>query len=97
MICLPILYVIGTWYGYGVYFSSKATESHRYTKPHRTSRICTMFLCSVLLGKSTVGNQGTVICPQGYHSTTDNSSIYVIYRDAQAYANYLIYYKVLDS
>lgn len=84
----------GTWYGRGVYFSNKAAESHRYVKPHRRTKQNVMFLCSVLTGKSTLGNSEMDECPEGYHSTTDNSSsIYVVYRDAQAYTNYLIYYK----
>ncbi len=85
-------------YGHGVYFSSKATESHCYVKPHRKTKQCVMFLCSVLIGKSTLGNPDMNICPEGYHSTTDDSSsIYVVYRDAQAYTNYLIYYKEILS
>lgn len=51
-----------------------------------------MFACLVLLGKSTQGNSRMNICPEGYHSTTNGSTIYVIYRDAQAYPNYLIHY-----
>lgn len=83
----------GTRYGHGVYFSSKATESHRYVKPHRKTKQCVMFLCSVLVGRSILGNPEMDVCPEGYQSTTDDSSsIYVVYRDAQAYTSYLIYY-----
>ncbi len=52
-----------------------------------------MFVCSVLVGKTILGNPKMRVCPEGYHSTTNGSSIYVVYRDAQVYAQYLIHYK----
>ncbi|CAF4000108.1 unnamed protein product [Rotaria sp. Silwood1] len=83
----------GVVYGHGVYFSTKASESHRYTVPSPKTGERTMFVCSVLIGKSTRGNSQIKRCPDGYHSTTNGSSIYVVYRDNQAYANYLIHYR----
>lgn len=52
-----------------------------------------MFVCRVLLGKSTHGQPSMRMCPPGFHSTTNGSSIYVIYHDTQVYAEYLIVYK----
>ena len=83
-------YLLGTVYGRGVYFSIVASESHRYTTPHLQTGKRTIFICSVLVGKSILGHTNMSRCPEGYHSTKGGSSIYVIYRDAQAYVNYLI-------
>jgi hypothetical protein len=85
--------LIGTVYGKGVYFSTNASESHKYTIPHRQTGERIMFVCSVLVGKTTYGHSGMRTCPRGYHSTTNASSIYVIYRDNQAYTDYLIHYQ----
>jgi hypothetical protein len=52
-----------------------------------------MFVCSVLLGESILGNSTMRMCPIGYDTTTNGSSIHVIYHDAQAYADYIILYK----
>jgi hypothetical protein len=84
--------LLGTVYGRGVYFSTAASESHHYTAPHPQTGKRTMFVCSVLVGKSILGQSNMSSCPEGYHSTKGGSSIYVIYRDAQAYVNYLIHY-----
>lgn len=52
-----------------------------------------MFLCQVLVGKTTVGNSSMKVRPVGFDSTTDGNHIIVTYHDAQAYAEYLIYYQ----
>ena len=83
---------LGRKYGAGVYFSTKAAESHVYTKPNGIEEERTMFVCSVLLGKMKLGQKSMVACPTGYHSTTDGRSIHVVFRDAQVYAQYLVHY-----
>ncbi|CAF1123359.1 unnamed protein product [Rotaria sp. Silwood1] len=84
--------VHGTAYGYGVYFSSKASYSHMYTRPNINGERC-MFIARVLIGKTTRGNSSMKTRPLGFDSTTDEDHIFVIYHDAQAYAEYLITYK----
>ena len=79
-------------YGNGVYFSSRADFSPRYTRSNsKVERI--MFVVRVLVGKSTKGNGSMKICPAGYDSTTDGDHIFATYHDAQAYAGYIIIYK----
>ncbi|CAF4973986.1 unnamed protein product, partial [Rotaria sp. Silwood1] len=82
----------GTIYGVGVYFSSKASYSHMYTRPNINGERC-MFIARVLIGKTTKGNSSMKTRPLGFDSTTDGNHIFVIYHDAQAYAEYLITYK----
>jgi len=52
-----------------------------------------MFLASVLIGKTCVGNSSMKVPPTGYDTTSDGQNIFVIYHDAGAYANHLITYK----
>ena len=83
---------IGTLYGHGVYFSSKASYSHSYAVPDYAGERC-MFYARVLIGHSTLGNSSMRVCPKDYHTTTDGEHIYVTYHDTQAYGQYLIYYQ----
>lgn len=83
---------LGTSYGNGVYFSSRASYSHTYAIQNTKGERC-MFLAQVLVGKTTVGNSSMQTCPVGYDTTTDGSHIYVTYHDAQAFGQYLITYK----
>ncbi|CAF4810514.1 unnamed protein product, partial [Rotaria sp. Silwood2] len=82
----------GTLYGYGVYFSSNAAYSHDYTSTNTRGERC-MFVVRVLIGKATPGNGKMKTRPVGYDSTTGENHIFVVYHDAQAYAEYLITYK----
>ncbi|CAF1242378.1 unnamed protein product [Adineta ricciae] len=84
--------VNGTLYGFGVYFSSNAMYSHSYATPNAVGER-RMFLARVLIGKSCLGHASQKTLPDGYHSTTDGSHIFVTYHDAQAYAEYLIVYQ----
>jgi hypothetical protein len=52
-----------------------------------------MFAVSVLVGKFVRGNSSMKVPPVGYDSTTDLNQIFVVYHDAQAYADYLIKYQ----
>ncbi|CAF1432607.1 unnamed protein product [Adineta steineri] len=92
---LECFFQIGTAYGLGVYFSSKASESHNYTKLSNSISMGEryMFVCKVLVGKTTQGNASMSTCPAGYDSTGNGSTIYVIYHDVQVYAEYLIIYQ----
>ncbi|CAF1314156.1 unnamed protein product, partial [Adineta steineri] len=82
----------GTAYGQGCYFSSNASYSHKYATPNNKGER-RMFLARVLVGKTTKGNSSMKICPLGFDSTTDGSHIFVIYRDSQAFGEYLITYR----
>ncbi|CAF2688412.1 unnamed protein product [Rotaria sp. Silwood2] len=86
------IFILGTAYGVGVYFSSSGAYSHRFTKPNSNGERC-MFLARVLVGKTTIGNKSMKTRPVGFDSTTDGNHIFVTYHDAQAYAEYLITYK----
>ncbi|CAF1283261.1 unnamed protein product [Rotaria sp. Silwood1] len=77
--------------GAGVYFSSEATYSHGYTRPNANGERC-MFIARVLVGKTTGGNSSMKTPPPGFDSTSSGSA-FVIYHDAQAYAEHLITYK----
>ncbi|CAF3986264.1 unnamed protein product [Adineta steineri] len=81
-----------TKYGVGVYFSSYASYSHSYADPNSNAERC-MFMARVLIGKTTRGNTSIKSPPVGFDSTTDGKHIFVIYHDAQAFAEYLITYK----
>jgi hypothetical protein len=52
-----------------------------------------MFVCRVLVGKTTKGDSEMKTRPLGFDSTTDGVHMIVTYHDAQAYAEYLITYK----
>jgi hypothetical protein len=84
--------ILGTVYGEGVYFSSRATYSHGYTVPNDNEEHC-MFVCRVLVGKTNKGDSTMKTRPLGFDSTTDGVHMTVTYHDAQAYAEYLITYK----
>ncbi|CAF4234320.1 unnamed protein product, partial [Rotaria sp. Silwood2] len=84
--------VNGTVYGQGVYFATNAKYSHSYTRLNQANEHC-MFVVLVLVGKSIFGNSSMKVPPKGYDSTTDNNEIFVVYHDAQAYADYLIKYE----
>ena len=83
--------------GQGIYFSSSATYSDTFSWPIETiehGSIKVMLLSRVLLGKTTTGKTGLTKCPDGYQSVTNNRNNYAIFNSAQAYPEYLIYYKV---
>jgi len=84
--------ILGTLYGFGVYFSSRATYSHSYAIPNEDGEHC-MFVCRVLVGKTTKGDSSMKTRPVGFDSTTDGVHMTVTYHDAQAYAEYLITYR----
>jgi hypothetical protein len=88
------LYILltGVLYGFGVYFSSRATYSHDYAKPN-TNQERFMFVARVLIGKATKGDESMKTRPVGFDSTTGLDHIFVTYHDAQAFAEYLITYK----
>ncbi|XP_033104491.1 protein mono-ADP-ribosyltransferase PARP14-like isoform X2 [Anneissia japonica] len=89
-----------TMYGVGTYFAVSAGYSARdqYSKPN-AKREKHIFLCHVLVGKFTQGQQGLLAPPpqpnsiETYHSVVDNLNtpgIFVIFNDVQAYPSYLI-------
>ncbi|CAF1311317.1 unnamed protein product [Adineta steineri] len=82
----------GTVYGVGVYFSSYADYSHSFTEPDSNAERC-MFMARALIGNTTQGNTSIRSPPDGFDSTTNGRHIFVIYHDAQAFAEYLITYK----
>ncbi|CAF3699333.1 unnamed protein product [Rotaria socialis] len=82
----------GTAYGMGVYFSSDPSYCHHFAKPNSNGER-SMFIAQVLIGETILGNSSMKTRPPGYDTTTDGNHIFVIYHDAQAYAQYLITYK----
>ncbi|CAF1359103.1 unnamed protein product [Adineta steineri] len=89
---IRFIILLGTVYGFGVYFSSNATYSHTYAIPN-TKGERFMFVSRVLVGHTVLGNSSMKTRPIGYDSTTDGNHIFVTYHDAQAFAEYLITYK----
>jgi len=94
-----------TLYGKGVYFAREAEYSARdaYSRPN-TKGEKHMFLCRVLVGVYTLGNNTMNVPPprkdsdvdRPFDSTVDNEatpSIFVTYHDAQAYPEYLITFR----
>ncbi|CAF1378181.1 unnamed protein product [Rotaria sp. Silwood1] len=84
--------ILGTSYGVGVYFSANANYSHAFAVPNAKGERH-MFLSRVLIGKTCPGTSFMKMPPDGFHSTTDGTHIFVVYHDAQAYAEYLITYE----
>ncbi|XP_067107878.1 protein mono-ADP-ribosyltransferase PARP14-like isoform X2 [Osmerus mordax] len=88
-------------YGNGTYFAVNASysASDTYSKPDPQGQKF-MFLCCVLTGDFTRGQQGMIVPPskgntnaQLYDSVTDHParpSMFVIFHDCQAYPEYLI-------
>jgi hypothetical protein len=87
-----LLIYLGTVYGNGVYFSSRAAYSHSYALPNNRGERC-MFFARVLIGYTTLGDNTMKVCPRNYQTTTDGEHIYVTYHDTQAYGQYLIRYQ----
>ncbi|XP_028446175.1 poly(ADP-ribose) polymerase family member 14-related sequence 1 isoform X1 [Perca flavescens] len=91
-------------YGNGTYFAVNASysASNTYSKPNQTGEKC-MYLCRVLTGDFTAGQQNMIIPPakgpvsvQKYDSVVDNvakPTMFVIFHDSQAYPEYLITFK----
>ena len=96
----------GTVYGKGVYFSSTAEYSHRYTKPcpEKNGRRF-MFFARVLVGKSARGmpelQRPPPVDPARPHgslydscvNSTSNPTIIVIFDNDQCYPEFLIEYE----
>ncbi|CAJ1078796.1 protein mono-ADP-ribosyltransferase PARP14-like isoform X4 [Xyrichtys novacula] len=91
-------------YGNGTYFAVKASYSaiNTYSKPNQKMEKF-MYLCRVLTGEYTLGQQNMVAPPlksgssvEKYDSVVDNvtkPNIFVVFHDAQAYPEYLIMFK----
>ncbi|XP_045909324.1 poly(ADP-ribose) polymerase family member 14-related sequence 1 [Micropterus dolomieu] len=90
------------YYGNGTYFAVNASYSahNTYSKPNQNGEKC-MYLCRVLTGDYTTGQQNMIVPPQKdtgqkYDSVVDNvakPSIFVIFHDSHAYPEYLITFK----
>jgi len=94
-----------TMYGKGVYFARDArlSSSRSYSEPD-ASGVQRMFLCRVIVGEYCKGIKDA-LSPEArdssglhlYDSTVDSvqdPSIFVTYHDAQAYPDYLVYFKL---
>ncbi|XP_026232456.1 poly(ADP-ribose) polymerase family member 14-related sequence 1 isoform X2 [Anabas testudineus] len=93
-----------TYYGNGTYFAVNASYSAHdtYSKPN-TNGEKFMYLCQVLTGDFSLGQQGMIVPPekstgsvQKYDSVVDNMSkpsMFVIFHDSQACPEYLITFK----
>lgn len=89
---IRVVACLGTLYGFGVYFSTDATYSHRFSQVN-SAQERRMFLSRVLIGRACAGNASMKKPLDGYHSSTDGHHIFVTYHDAQALAEYLIVYR----
>jgi hypothetical protein len=89
-----MLYILGTEYGHGFYFSSHPTRSHMYALPDLSSGgERTMLVCGIIIGRTCRGDSSMTRCPPGYNSTTDGSQIYVIFSNEQILPKYRVTYK----
>ncbi|XP_062288426.1 protein mono-ADP-ribosyltransferase PARP14-like isoform X2 [Scomber scombrus] len=91
-------------FGNGTYFAVNASYSAQstYSPPNAQGEKC-MYLCRVLTGDYTLGQQGMIVPPtkgavsvQKYDSLVNNMStpaMFVIFHDSQAYPEYLITFK----
>ncbi|XP_053185149.1 poly(ADP-ribose) polymerase family member 14-related sequence 1 isoform X2 [Scomber japonicus] len=91
-------------YGNGTYFAVNASysASGTYSPPNAQGEKC-MYLCRVLTGDYTLGQQGMIVPPtkgtvgvQKYDSLVNNTAapvMFVIFHDSQAYPEYLITFK----
>ncbi|XP_070693875.1 poly(ADP-ribose) polymerase family member 14-related sequence 1 [Pempheris klunzingeri] len=91
-------------YGNGTYFAVNANYSAQdtYSRPSTTGEKC-MYLCRVLTGDYTTGQQDMIAPPakgpvsfQKYDSVVDRMpgpNMFVIFHDSQAYPEYLITFK----
>lgn len=88
-----------TMYGQGVYFAVNANYSANATySPPDPAGNRYVYLCKVLVGHPTVGQQNLRVLPARsgpilYDSATDNPnnpSMYVIFHDTQAYPEYMV-------
>lgn len=85
-----------TYYGKGVYFASNSSYSHKYTDLNRNKNVGHMFICRILVGEMAVGNKNMSVPPDNKDTTVDkmpDPNIYVIYKDSQAYPEYLLTYE----
>ncbi|KAM3607106.1 uncharacterized protein V6R79_001842 [Siganus canaliculatus] len=91
-------------YGNGSYFAVKASYSahNKYSQPNQNGEKL-MYLCRVLTGEFTLGQQGLVVPPpktalssDQYDSVVDdmaNPSMFIVFYDNQAYPEHLITFK----
>nr|XP_020500425.1 protein mono-ADP-ribosyltransferase PARP14-like isoform X1 [Labrus bergylta] len=91
-------------YGNGTYFAVNASysASNTYSRPNQKGEKF-MYLCRVLTGDFTVGQQNMITPPakgavsvQKYDSVVDNQArptMFVVFHDTQAYPEYLITFK----
>ncbi|KAM6978444.1 poly(ADP-ribose) polymerase family member 14-related sequence 1 [Tautogolabrus adspersus] len=91
-------------YGNGTYFAVNASysASNTYSRPNQKGEKF-MYLCRVLTGDFTVGQQNMITPPakgavsfQKYDSVVDNiarPTMFVVFHDTQAYPEYLITFK----
>lgn len=102
--CFDRAYTTTHAYGKGVYFARDASYSANvsYSQPD-VGGVQRMFLCRVAVGASTKGRSDMKAPPERcsathtlYDSTVDstaNPSIFVVYKDAAAYPEYIITFK----
>ena len=91
--------LLGTKYGYGVYFARDASYSVGYAGGGSRARC--MYLARVLVGRYCTGNEGMKVPPPKDPSRPEilhdsvvndlqNPSIFVVFFDSQRYPEYLI-------
>jgi hypothetical protein len=88
-----LVFILGTYYGHGFYFSTRRSVSDRYASPNLSTGEKRILMCRVLVGRSCTGNSSTRECPANYDSTTGASNIHVVYSNRHVLPEYLITYK----
>lgn len=93
----------GAAFGNGVYFASRASYSKGYTAPD-SNGLRHMYLARVVVGFYTLGQRGLLVPPaipchepevlfDSVVDNTENPAVFVVFRDAQCYPEYLITFK----
>ncbi|XP_028426209.1 protein mono-ADP-ribosyltransferase TIPARP-like isoform X1 [Perca flavescens] len=100
--------VHGTSQGFGSYFATTASFSHKYTAKEGPDKVCHMFLAKVLVGETCLGKFNYRRPPLNskmrqfylYDSCVDNMdkpTMFVVFDSCQCYPYYLIKYKDLPQ
>ena len=100
---IAVCYVaVGTKYGYGVYFATTASYSHKFSDPDSNGHQ-RIFLADVIIGQYTQGDpkyrvppriSGTTDCHDSVVDDPSSPTMYVVFKDASVYPLYILTYKV---
>ena len=66
-----LLFLLGSFYGYGFYFAERREVTDRYALPNPSTGEKRIVMCGVLVGRTCRGNSMMTTCPVNYHLTRD--------------------------